>query len=461
MKGIINHSLNLNEVDKINKQMEKCVCKIYSGDKIGTGFFIKIKGQNNKIYPILVTNNHILMKEDIEKGKEITISINNDDKYIIINIDDSRITFIDDLFESTFVQIKEVEDQFLNTCDYLEIDERTYYKNGLSENESLYILNYPKARDATYSIGSLISINCNEIKYNCNTKEGSSGSPILSLETYKVIGIHSQIGKNSDIEINKGTLINYPIIEFKKYLNDTPIENIKENISFEKNNIKGNIINNIINIPLEKKNNTMTIKYKINNYENQIKIFGKKFATKNQYNCKIIIEGKEQDISEKIDVNEKMKKQSVLEIKLIETRTITDMSYLFGGDTHGCKSLIELRDIDNWDTSNIRDMSHMFQNCDLLPYLPDISKWDTSKVTDMNRMFCNCRSLLYLPDISKWDTSNVTNMELMFESCFQLSYLPDITKWNIEKVINKRMMFFGCNPHLKIPGKLNDNCFIY
>ena len=461
MKGIINRSLNLNEVDKINKQMEKCVCKIYGEDNIGTGFFIKINGQNNKIYPILVTNNHILKKEDIEKGKEITISINNDDKYLIINIDESRIIFIDNLFESTFVQIKEAEDQFLNTCDYLEIDERTYYKNGLSENESLYILNYPKGRDATYSQGSLIDINSNEIKYHCNTKDGSSGSPILSLETYKVIGIHSSKGKNRDIEINKGILINYPIIEFKKYLNDTPIENRKKNISFEINNIKENIMNNIMNIPLRKKNNSMTIKYKINSFENKIKIFGKKFATKNQNNCKIIIEGEEKGISEKIDVNEKMKKKGILEIKLIETRTITDMSYLFGGDNNGCKSLKELTDIDNWDTSNIYDMSHMFQNCHLLEYLPDISKWNTSKVTDMNRMFCNCRSLLFLPDISKWDTSNVTDMAYMFESCLSLRDLPDINKWNINKVSNMQSMFLGCNPTLKIPNKFKNGCYIY
>ena len=458
MERINNLFLNKNEMDLINKQMEKCFCKIYNGDNIGTGFFIKIKTQNNKIYPVLVTNNHILKKEDIEKGKEITISINNDNKYIIIKIDNSRFTFTDELFDSTFIQIKEDKDQLLNICDYLEIDERIYDKNGLSENESLYILNYPKGRDAAYSQGSLININNNEIIFDCNANEGSSGSPILSLETCKVIGIHSKRGKYRDIEINKGILINYPIIEFQKYLNDTPIENIKENKPFEINNIK----ENIINTSFDKNKNSMTIKYRINKYDNQIKIFGKQFINKNQYNCKMIVEGKEQNISEKIDVNEKMKKQRVLEIKLIEKRTINDMSYLFGGDyIDNCKSLIELPDIDNWDTTNIQDMSRMFKYCELLPYLPDISKWNTSNVTNMNKMFSNCKSLLCLPDISKWDTSNVIDMAYMFESCYKLRYLPDINKWNINKIINKQMMFFGCNPSLKIPNKFKNGCYIY
>ena len=51
------------------------------------------------------------------------------------------------------------------------------------------------------------------------------------------------------------------------------------------------------------------------------------------------------------------------------------MSYLFGGDySHGCKSLIELPDINNWNTTNVLNMSHMFNNCTILSVLPDISK---------------------------------------------------------------------------------------
>ena len=72
----------------------------------------------------------------------------------------------------------------------------------------------------------------------------------------------------------------------------------------------------------------------------------------------------------------------------------------------------------------------MFCECSLLSSLPDISKWDTSNVTNMSGMFNACESLSSLPDISKWNTSNVTNMSGMFDECSSLhetkslSYLP-------------------------------------
>ena len=55
-------------------------------------------------------------------------------------------------------------------------------------------------------------------------------------------------------------------------------------------------------------------------------------------------------------------------------------------------------------------------------------------------MFSGCKSLLSLPNISKWNTSNVTNMSCLFDKCNSLSSLPDISKWNTSNVIN--MSFF-------------------
>ena len=53
--------------------------------------------------------------------------------------------------------------------------------------------------------------------------------------------------------------------------------------------------------------NEMIIIYKIeDNY--RIKIFGEKFIKNNKNNCKIIIENKEQDISEYLNVNKNITK---------------------------------------------------------------------------------------------------------------------------------------------------------
>ena len=73
--------------------------------------------------------------------------------------------------------------------------------------------------------------------------------------------------------------------------------------------------------------------------------------------------------------------------------------------------------------------------------MPDISKWNTTNVTDMSSMFnkgyvIKQSSLSSLPNISKWNTSNVFNMSHMFSCCLSLTSLPDISKWNTFNVLS-------------------------
>ena len=57
--------------NKILFQMKNCVCKIMkdNGNK-GTGFFLKINLNNDDLY-LLITNNHVLGKDDINNNKNI------------------------------------------------------------------------------------------------------------------------------------------------------------------------------------------------------------------------------------------------------------------------------------------------------------------------------------------------------------------------------------------------------
>ena len=66
--------------------------------------------------------------------------------------------------------------------------------------------------------------------------------------------------------------------------------------------------------------------------------------------------------------------------------------------------------IENWDTSNVTDMSHLFEN--KTEFDEDISKWNTSNVTNMSYMFSN--AIHFNQNIGNWNTSNVKNMEYMF-----------------------------------------------
>ena len=74
------------------------------------------------------------------------------------------------------------------------------------------------------------------------------------------------------------------------------------------------------------------------------------------------------------------------------------------------------------DTSKITDMSNLFYNSKFENININVSNWDVSSVKDMNHMFCNCQK--FNCDLSKWDVSNVTKMEYMFDGCKSLKNKP-------------------------------------
>ena len=98
-------------------------------------------------------------------------------------------------------------------------------------------------------------------------------------------------------------------------------------------------------------------------------------------------------------------------------------------------------DLSGWDTSNVTNMSFMFQNCNSITSL-DVSGFNTSKVTYMGSMFNGC-SLLTSLDVSNFDTSNVTDMGNMFKGCSLLTTL-DLSNFNTSKVSNMSDMFNSC-----------------
>ena len=67
------------------------------------------------------------------------------------------------------------------------------------------------------------------------------------------------------------------------------------------------------------------------------------------------------------------------------------------------------------DTSNVTNMSYMFDSCNSLTTIPLL---DTSNVTNMSYMFDYCSSLTTIPQL---DTSNVINMTYMFKNCSSLT----------------------------------------
>ncbi|MDG4967104.1 BspA family leucine-rich repeat surface protein [Lactococcus lactis] len=105
-------------------------------------------------------------------------------------------------------------------------------------------------------------------------------------------------------------------------------------------------------------------------------------------------------------------------------------------------NLISIQGMGNLDTSNVTNMSFMFNNCSSLTNL-DVTHLDTTNVTDMSFMFNNCSSLTNL-DVTHFNTSNVINMKEMFSGCSSLVNL-DVTHFNTSNVINMKEMFSGCS----------------
>lgn len=239
-------SISFEGMKIIQKQMEKSICKIHCGkDKHGTGFFCLIPFPDKiNLLKVLITNDHVLSKNDLIKGKKVKISINNnDDNSLIINIDEERKIFNLELpYDISLIEIKYNEGQHigLDTNSFLDLDKFIYEENpnNIYKQKTVYIIHYPFGKALKYSLGMIKQIyedNIN-LEHTCETEAGSSGSPIINLETYNVIGIHK--GYYGKTKFNIGTFIKTPIEKFiKNFLNNIDIFSNK-NISIYSNGKK-------------------------------------------------------------------------------------------------------------------------------------------------------------------------------------------------------------------------------
>lgn len=97
---------------------------------------------------------------------------------------------------------------------------------------------------------------------------------------------------------------------------------------------------------------------------------------------------------------------------------------------------------DNFNTSNVKNMSYMFANCSSLKEV-SLESFDTSKVTSMNYMFYNCSSLTSI-DLSGLNTSSLKLMNYMFHGCSSLANI-NLKGIDISHVEEMYHLFYYCS----------------
>ena len=127
-------------------------------------------------------------------------------------------------------------------------------------------------------------------------------------------------------------------------------------------------------------------------------------------------------------------KAPVINLSNADTSNVTNMSQMF----NNCPNLVSVY-MAGTDTSNVTDMSYLFAVCNKLETV-NLDGIDTSKVTTMKGMFANCYGLKSL-DLSGLNTSKVTDMGSMFIYCENLE-IVDITGFDTSNVTNTGSMFY-------------------
>lgn len=200
----------------IISQMENCVCKIYNKDGSKcTGFFCLIRHPDQShLLPLLITVDHCF-SEGLKDGDSIQLSLNNDTELKNIKIDNNRKIYRSEEYDTDFIEIKP-EDK-INI--FLEVDEKILGDEKeieyIYKKKSLYIIHYLKGEKVCMNLGLFTNLNKKSFFHSCNTDFGSAGGPILSLDNFKVIGVHKGSAKIG-LNYNTGSLINYPISDFIK-----------------------------------------------------------------------------------------------------------------------------------------------------------------------------------------------------------------------------------------------------
>ena len=448
-----NQIIPLNNLEKSIDRIRKPVFKIELDGNYGTGFFCYIKSKNIKV---LLTNNHVLDQNILDKKKTLEISfyLNGEILKKEINIDGNRIKYTDKDLDFTIIEILEDD----NISEFLEVDEN--YDN--CENKQILISQIAEGCEVGVSFGVIKKKYEDKIIYECPTNEGSSGAPLVLIENSKVIAFHRASYKNRNIKIGIPIklIINIIYSISCKYFierKNIGIEiQIISDIYFSQNPDKKMLIKGKI-LPIKAKYKFDT-EGEQNIYFMQEDYISNNIIYLNQMflNCTYLIEiyflnykvNKMIELSKMFNGCSSLKKVNLFSFDAFNEQ---DLSGMFDG----CSSLEEINYI-SFNAFNAVNLSNMFNCCTSLKKI-DLKSFETDHVKDMSNMFRKCNSLEEI-DLSSIKTNEVENMSNMFEKSKSLKIIK-LSSNKFEKPINMNRMFFGYSSleNIFFPSKRIEN----
>ncbi len=210
-KGGSSITLTNEQKETILGQATNSICLIKNGYTKGEGFFCLIPNSDfARLQPVLIT-----LYLSLNEKEKLKLLYKNQEK--IIDIDESRHIYSNRTYNITIIELKNDEfppEIFLMLDDLINNAGKEEILNVQYINQDIYLIHYNNENNPEYSYDKIKEIKDFLIKDYCPNECILSGSPILNLNSFNVIGIHK--GKSEKTNSNMGLIIRVPVKEYNK-----------------------------------------------------------------------------------------------------------------------------------------------------------------------------------------------------------------------------------------------------
>jgi len=165
-----------------------CKLKIESQDGniiFANGFFCYIPSKEMKVF---ITNNHVIDQNYLDNKSEIKFLIENNDnekEEKTISLKTKRFITTNKDLDTTVIEILDED----NIKSFFEVDE-IFFQNKDLKNEEIFSLFFQNGQKLKIFIGKILDSSGNFFKINARTDSIPSGSPLISVDGMKIIGLH-------------------------------------------------------------------------------------------------------------------------------------------------------------------------------------------------------------------------------------------------------------------------------